>query len=138
MITIRFGWIYKLLFVLSPIILFLTIIIVSLPSGQKLSKLQQNLDSLLYLSGAILLIFVCLYIVYRALGRAVIAIPLLMGLYIIIDNWGKSGEDLFTFNVFQFPLLIISSIYCVGFFINDTFIHKKGEHKEENIPSTLT
>lgn len=136
MMTIRLGWISKILFVVSPVIMLLAVIIVALPSGQGLSKVQQNLDSLIYLLGAILIIFVSLYIVYRALGRAVIVIPLLIGLYMVLDNWGKSGEHLLSFYVFQIPLLITSLIYCVGFFINDTFISKKEEHKEENTPST--
>ena len=64
---------------------------------------------------------------HKLMGKTIIVVPLIIGIGVLPDGLKKNLniESAFVFYWIQLPLLAITSIYSIGFIVNDMCISKK-------------
>ena len=114
-----FKFAIRLCFVFWPVIIFRIITAKTIP--------VQMYKQLFVFS---LVIFVVHYFFYKLMGKAIILIPIVVGIIVLIDglNTNFKSEGSLGFYFFDLPALVITSIYSFGFFINNMLIDKKTQN----------
>ena len=119
-----FKFVYRMCFVFLPIIIYAVILYsrtITIPTEDDVIGL------FVYVLIFLLIIFVVIYFMHKLMGKRIIFVPLIIGICVLSDGLktNLNIEGAFIFYWIQLPLLAITSIYSIGFIINDMFISKK-------------
>ena len=132
-----FKFAYRMCFVFLPMIIYAVIFPLFFGTKSTIpAEEQNNIDVAAFVHLLIysLTIFVVIYFMHKFIGKRIILVPLIIGICVLLDGLmtNLKSEGAIGFYYIELPLLATTSIYSIGFIINDIFISKKIIKDDDN------
>ena len=119
---IIFKFVYRLCFVLSPLVI-IDFIIPSFLDNSNYSVVEDTTKMIELDLLATLIVFVVIYFMHKYMGKAIIFAPFLLGFIVLLDNLNTNfkNDSAIFYYWYELPLLQTVTVYSIGFFVNDFY-----------------